>query len=125
MSPIDALRKVLYGGYRSTDGSGASAVTVLERSLLPQDAHSWGKSYESVAKDGYDITKYTPLSLPAANSSHLFANTTLRGDATNTPLMRVLQNQQDSSGQPLKIWNWLSIERPVAGTAVVTGTNAS
>ncbi len=95
MSRIDALRKVLYGGYRSTDGTGASAVTVLERSLLPQDAHSWGKSYESVAKDGYNITEYTPLSIPAANSSHLFVNTTLLGQ-TN-PLLRVITNKQDSS----------------------------
>ena len=116
MSRIDALRKVLYGGYRSTDGTGASAVTVLERSLLPQDAHSWGKSYESVAKDGYNITEYTPLSIPAASSSHLFVNTTLLGQ-TN-PLLRVITNKQDSAGQPLKIWNWVSIERPVGNDQV-------
>ena len=123
MSRIDALRKVLYGGYRSTDGTGASAVTVLERSLLPQDAHSWGKSYESVAKDGYDITEYTPLSIPAASSSHLFVNTTLLGQ-TN-PLLRIITNKQDSSGQPLKIWNWVSIERPVGNDQVVVGTDAA
>lgn len=121
-SRIDALRKVLYGGMRSTD---SVTRTVLERSYIPQDAHSWGKSYESVTKDGYDITKYTPLSLPAANSSHLFANTTLRSDANAVPLLRVLTNQKDGAGNPLKIWNWLSIERPVADSVVVTGTNAS
>ena len=119
-SRIDALRKVLYGGLRLTD---STTLTVLERSYIPQDAHSWGKSYESVTKDGYDITKYTPLSLPAASSSHLFANTTLRSDSNAYPLLRVLQNQKDSSGNPLKIWNWVSIERPVADSAIVVGTS--
>jgi len=119
-SRIDALRKVLYGGLRSTD---TNALTVLERSYIPQDAHSWGKSYESVAKDGYDIHDYTPYNIPNANSAHLFANTTVRSDANNHPRLRILLNQQDSSGQPLKIWNWLSIERAVADTKVVTGTS--
>lgn len=62
MTRMDSMRKVLYGGYRSTDGD---AVTVLERSYIPQDAHSWGKEYESEARDGYKITDYTPLSQPA------------------------------------------------------------
>ena len=61
MTRMDSMRKVLYGGYRSTDGD---AVTVLERSYIPQDAHSWGKEYESEARDGYKITDYTPLSPP-------------------------------------------------------------
>lgn len=121
-SRIDALRKVLYGGLRQTD---TATLTVLGRSYIPQDAHSWGKSYESTAHDGYDITLYTPLSLPAANSSHLFANTTLRSDSNARPLLRVITDQQDASGNPLKIWNWLSIERPVADSQVVVGSNAS
>jgi type IV pilus assembly protein PilY1 len=37
---IDALRKVLYGGDRDTDNN---TETILERSYIPQDAHSWGK----------------------------------------------------------------------------------
>lgn len=108
---IDALRKVLYGGLRSTDGTN----TTLERSFIPQDAHSWGKEYESVARDGYDISEYTPLSLPASGTRHLFANTTPLG--TTAPLLRVLQNQAG------RVWNWLSIERPVAGTSIVTGVD--
>lgn len=39
MSRMDTLRKVLYGGHRSTD----SNTTVLERTNVPHDAHSWGK----------------------------------------------------------------------------------
>lgn len=34
---IDALRKVFYGGKRSTDTSSS---TILERSVIPQDSHS-------------------------------------------------------------------------------------
>jgi len=104
---IDALRKVLYGGFRRTD---SSSQTVLERSYVPQDAHSWGKEYTSTTVDGYDISKYTPLSQPTAGMRHLIANTTLLNDSNNPqlPRMRVLQNQAQH------IWEWVSIERPVA-----------
>lgn len=110
MTRMDAIRKVLYGGYRSTDGD---ALTVLERAFIPQDAHSWGKEYESVARDGYDISQYTPLAIPTAGTRHLFANTTPLG--TTTPLMRVLQNTN------YRVWEWLSIERPVSGDECVQG----
>ncbi len=111
-SRMDALRKVLYGGRRSTDSATA---TVLERSYVPQDAHSWGKEYQSIARDGYDIRHYSPLGLPAAGRYHLFANTSLRG-APNNPLLRVLP------GTTHRVWEWLSIEQPVAGDQCVTGT---
>jgi len=104
MTRMDALRKVLYGGYRSTDTNG---VTVLERVFVPQDAHSWGKEYESVERDGYDIADYTPLSQPQGASRHLFASTTLSDGGD--PILRVLQNSV------LRIWEWVAIERPVAG----------
>ncbi|WP_020674726.1 PilC/PilY family type IV pilus protein [Geopsychrobacter electrodiphilus] len=61
---IDAVRKILYGGNRSTD---TSALTVLERSYLPNDAHSWVKYYS-----GTDIAKLTPFavgSLPKTATS--------------------------------------------------------
>lgn len=112
-SRIDALRKVLYGGYRSTD---TTTQTILERSFIPQDAHSWGKEYLSIDHDGYDIQEYTPLSLPSTGKRHLFANTTLVGYGS-PPLMRVLND----SG--FRVWEWLSIERPVAGTQCATGNN--
>jgi type IV pilus assembly protein PilY1 len=112
---IDALRKVLYGGYRTTDSDG---VTVLERTYIPQDAHSWGKEYTSVAVDGYDLTQYAPLTLPTTDKRHLFANTTPLNTASplltlNQPLLRVLTNRDE------RIWNWVSIERPVAHTQVL------
>lgn len=111
-SRIDALRKVLYGGYRSTD---STSQTILERAFIPQDAHTWGKEYLSTAFDGYDIRDYTPLPLPDANKRHLFANVTLTGYG-NPPLMRVLNNTG------YRIWEWVSIERPVAGTKCLHGS---
>jgi len=53
MSRIDVLRKVLYGGYRKEDSANE---TVLERSFIPQDAHSWGKEY--TGRLCFDGTKY-------------------------------------------------------------------
>ena len=112
-SRIDALRKVLYGGYRSTDTN----TTVLERSHIPQDAHSWGKEYASVAVDGYDIADYTPLALPAAGTRHLFANTTplTANGFSETPRLRFLLDRTN------RIWNWVSKERPVAHTSIDGG----
>ncbi len=110
-SRLDALRKVLYGGYRSTDSADTStgaALTVLERSHVPQNAHAWGKEYSSVANDGYDIRNYSPLALPASGTRHLFANVTLLN--TTEPLLRVLNDSH------YRIWEWVSIERPVAGS---------
>jgi len=110
-SRMDALRKVLYGGYRVKD---SKKTTILERAYIPQDAHSWGKSYTSTAVDGYDIRDYTPLTLPTSQRRHLFANTTLLY-SDGSPLLRVALNQ------PYQIWEWLSIERPVAGDRVQHG----
>ncbi|MBK1694432.1 hypothetical protein CKO09_06720 [Chromatium weissei] len=112
---IDALRKVLYGGKRVVDepydpDDSNAAITVLERSYIPQDAHSWGKEYLSETHDGYLITDYTPLPQPTAGTRHLFANTTLANETSKKPLMRVLTNSN------YRIWNWVAIERPVAGT---------
>ena len=88
-SRIDALRKVLYGGRRSTDGS---TTTVLERSHIPQDTHAWAKEYTSVANDGYNISRYTPFSVPPASKRHLFANVTL--------MRRNLMDEQRTIDEP-------------------------
>jgi type IV pilus assembly protein PilY1 len=126
-SRIDALRKVMYGGDRSLD---TAADTILERSYIPQDAHSWGKDYAGTA-DGYNIADYTSLSVPTSGNRHFFANTTLRGtgpaDSTlysNAPLLRIAENVQGGR----RIWNWVSKERPVAdssGTFMDPGTTTA
>jgi type IV pilus assembly protein PilY1 len=57
MTRMDVTRKVLYGGFRVTslDTSGASATTVLRRTWLPQDAHSFAKAYT-----GSDLSSLVP-----------------------------------------------------------------
>ncbi|MBK9445845.1 MAG: hypothetical protein IPO00_07015 [Betaproteobacteria bacterium] len=127
---IDALRKVLYGGKRSTDipgdGAGTGVYTVLERTFIPQDAHAWAKEYmgagsdaATIALNGYDIREYTPLQMPsAAGYTHLFGNVSLNATASE-PLMRVLSNTR------YRPWEWVSIESsqgPAAGDKCNDGT---
>jgi len=61
MTRIDAIRKILYGGYRSTDTTTA---TILERAFIPHDAHAFAKFY-----DGTDIAKLTPFTVPKSTTT--------------------------------------------------------
>lgn len=135
-SRIDALRKVLYGGtryvdlaYNSTNGLAAngSATTILERAIIPQDTHAYGKEYTSTAVDGYDIADYTPLSQPSAGKRHLFANVTL-GTIPNSiptqstdypPLLRVAKDNA------YRVWDWLNAETSALASDTINGTNAN
>lgn len=131
-SRIDALRKVLYGGFREVD---STSDTVLRRAYIPQDAHSWGKEYHNVATDGYDIADYTPLAVPTAtNRRHFFGNLTANrtvnclvlNNCSNSnparlletnPLLRIRQNVGDNR----RIWEWASKERPVLHNTLSSG----
>lgn len=84
MSRIDTVRKILFGGLRSTD---TAALTVLERSYLPGDAHSFAKYYGGGASE---IGKLTPFNV----SEITLCNTTYAADGdsedrTEPPLIRV------------------------------------
>lgn len=105
-SRMDAIRKVLYGGYRSTDtaasGNNASK-TILERVYIRQDAHTWGSEYTSVAVDGYDIKDYTEFDAPSHSNRRIqFASTNT--SLTGAPLLRVRTNRSD------RIWDWVAAE---------------
>ncbi|KPN20989.1 hypothetical protein AO715_14490 [Xanthomonas sp. Mitacek01] len=120
-SRMDALRRVLYGGWRQVD---TEAETILQGSFVPQDGHSWGKEYQSVARDGYHIADYAPMGLPVNGRYHLFAVTTTTGIANSflfpnyqAPMFRILRDS------PYRVWNWLSIESPVAGTRCFNAAN--
>jgi type IV pilus assembly protein PilY1 len=74
MSRMDAIRKLLYGGMRSTDqvtpagadaATAAANVTVLERAYLPSDAHAWAKHYS-----GADLNKLTPFNVPTTPTTY-------------------------------------------------------
>lgn len=122
-SRIDALRKVLYGGFREVDTDGS---TVLRRAYIPQDAHSWGKEYRNVATDGYNIADFTPFDLPTGNNRrHFFGSltatngvncTTLSNCSNRPPLLRTRLDVLDR-----RIWEWASKERPVLDTSLSTG----
>lgn len=112
MSRMDTLRRVLYGGWRQQD---TATDTTLQGAFFPQDAHSWGKEYQSVARDGYNIADYAPLTAPVAGTYHLFAVTTIQDNTA--PMFRVLQNA------PYRVWNWLSIEGPVANNRCFNASN--
>ncbi|MFJ5298408.1 pilus assembly protein [Pseudomonas sp. NPDC088368] len=111
-SRADALRKVLYGGYRSTD---TATQTILERAYIPTDAHTWGKEYNSPTVDGYNLSDYTPIANPSGGNRTLFANNT----QVSAPLLRVLPSIAN-----VRIFGWVSRETTQGGTrATDTTTN--
>ena len=68
MTKIDVIRKVLFGGYRSTD---TTANTVLERAYIPKDAHAFVKTFTTASIT--DMLKYTPFNtteISLCNVSH-------------------------------------------------------
>jgi type IV pilus assembly protein PilY1 len=77
MTRVDVLRRVLYGGLRSTDTASS---TVLERAYIPSDVHAFAKVY-----DGSDIADYTPytsgsltdgaLTMCNVSSAHPYSST--------------------------------------------------
>lgn len=80
MSRMDAVRKLLYGGYRSTDGAGAAGITVLERAFITTDAHAWAKYYNPDVAKAFDQTSTDAAVLsgryPAINKLTPFSPTT-------------------------------------------------
>ena len=82
-SRIDAMRVALYGGHRIVDGipTDNRPITLLRRAYIPQDGHTWAKEYTSIAVNLYDISKYTPFSVPSNDANgvprrHFFGNLT-------------------------------------------------
>jgi type IV pilus assembly protein PilY1 len=124
-SRIDALRVVLYGGYREVD---TEASTILRRAYIPQDAHSWAKEYSSEAIDGYKISDYTPLSEPVSGARHFFGSltpnagvdcATLETCSNMPPWLSVVLNSTK------RVWEWASTERPVLADATHGGTRTN
>ncbi|MES2673266.1 MAG: PilC/PilY family type IV pilus protein [Pseudomonadota bacterium] len=85
MTRIDAIRKILYGGFRKID---STSNTVLERSYLPSDTHSFAKFY-----NGSDLASLVPTSV-FHSSGITLCNTTdtaqrYSQNATEPPLIKV------------------------------------
>ena len=112
MTRMDAVRKILYGGLRSTD---TSAMTILERAYLPQDAHAFAKYY-----NGSDIEKLTPFDTSSARGSITKgANTRASGITicnTTEPTNRSNFSQSDNGAPRMRVARgnfslWASNER--------------
>jgi type IV pilus assembly protein PilY1 len=90
MTRADVVRKVLYGGQRSTD---TSTLTVLERASLPMDAHSFAKHYVNLTTATAERPNISGLT-PFNETEITLCNTTLGDNAsvshlnTNPPLLR-------------------------------------
>ncbi len=87
MTRIDAVRKILYGGKRSTD---TATDTVLERSFLPHDAHAFAKFY-----DGADVSKLTPFSDNGSDSQVEDRGVTICNTTASTGSNELSQNVDD------------------------------
>ncbi len=115
-SRMDALRRVLYGGYRSVDSSITDAngtSTVLQAAYIPKDNHVWGKEYLRNTAP-YDIEMFTNMSRPSSGKQNLFV-VVKEGSSTTYPFMThtnapVLRYIVDADGDKERIWAWASAD---------------
>jgi type IV pilus assembly protein PilY1 len=95
MTRMDVVRRILYGGMRSTDSSAVAgspttpSLTVLERAHLPTDAHAFAKYYY-----GNDINKLTPFN-PTTTTLTITSGT---GTVTTTAAEITLCNASYQNG---------------------------
>lgn len=97
MTRMDIVRKVLYGGLRSTDNNGSAlGDTVLERAMLPTDVHAFAKVFAPPG-GASEVANYVPSSLHGS-AELTFCNATVPGtgslplyskNVTDAPQMRV------------------------------------
>ncbi len=76
MTRMDIVRKILYGGMRSTD---TGSLTVLERAYLPADAHAFAKYY-----NGSDIAKLTPFTTSTTPATGVSSSNVSLGEGDKT-----------------------------------------
>jgi type IV pilus assembly protein PilY1 len=85
MARIDTVRKILFGGQRSTD---TSSKTVLERTYLPGDAHSFAKYYQEQTSG--EIARLTPWAVDEITLCNItYADNGASETITAPPLIRV------------------------------------
>ena len=120
MTRLDTVRKMLYGGYRSTDTNGS---TVLMGSRLVWDAHSFVKYYK-----GDDIRDYTPftrsdLTKSTGENANKYAGLSIcvTGSSedykTSQPLMRLVKgNVRFWSTVEIQLCRWRDTDNYASGT---------
>jgi len=116
MTRMDALRKVLFGGYRSTDTTSA---TTLERAFVPSDNHAWTKFYSAS-----DLNNYTPYDIGTYTAGITLCNVTPQDSSnhpsqttTTSPRLRIAKGQfNDWAAQESKQCLWTG-ENPTGSSA--------
>lgn len=91
---IDVVRKVLYGGYRSTDTTSS---TILQRAFIPSDNHAFVKIVSNSTLPIGSITDYTPITgqteLSFCNVTDYVSGSSDRSgdmsDVTNPPKLKI------------------------------------
>lgn len=85
MTRMDIIRKVLYGGYRSTD---TESLTVLERALLPYDVHAFAKVF-TAATTG-EMLNYTPYAETSVSMCNVtYVTTGISNTVSAPPELRI------------------------------------
>ncbi|MDR1166170.1 MAG: hypothetical protein LBO66_09985 [Deltaproteobacteria bacterium] len=139
-SRMDAIRKILYGGARSTD---TLTDTYLIGSYVPPDSTAWGAEVRSDAtwqsvtplSAYFDISKYTPFDKPTGNKAHFFGRGSDLSASNRFPALRVILNVDKSSfnvggadGVSQKVvvtepyaryWDWVLVNRPLPDDKVL------
>ena len=100
MTRMDVLLAALYGGRRLID---TPTETRLRRAFVTWDAVTWGVEYTSVAVNGYNISNYTPYSLPASGTRHLFSTNNYQQN--DVPWLRVRLDDTQV------IYDWIDKEK--------------
>jgi type IV pilus assembly protein PilY1 len=84
MTRMDVIRKVLYGGYRSTDDT----TTVLERVLLPYDVHSFVKVFSTDSTtEMQNFVPYAETEVSICNVTYVTSG--VSRSITEAPHMRI------------------------------------
>ncbi len=114
-SRMDSVRKILYGGKRSTDTVNN---TILERNFLPMDAHSWAKFY-----DGPDLNKLVPSALLGVFTASATGRTytTNAGTILNPTAMNTAGNYFVTSAISARVGDQIKLTGSAIGGAVRFG----
>lgn len=106
MSRADIIKRVLYGGYRTTDNSSSTSA-VISGENIPQDGHSWAKEYV-----GSDATKLFPGAV--TNNRALFCVTSNGASSKPVSQLRVIPDVTAVTGVTvsggLRAWHWVNVE---------------
>jgi len=128
MTRIDAIRKILYGGLRVAT-SDTTTETVLERSYLPNDTHSFAKFYKgSDLKDLVPTAVYSSSGITLCNTTD--STSTYSQDSKDAPLIKVAQGDYSlwANNERWQCKWWKSSENPVISNgndASKSGLNAA